>query len=702
MRLANIDRLDVRATWPFPLTDFIGRESEQEAVRQLVRASRLVTLTGAGGSGKTRLALEVAADMLAEYAGAVWVVELAAVTNPALVPQVIAARLGVREEPGETLIDALIQYLLDKPVLLVLDNFEQVVPAASTLLELLNAAPHLRILVTSQVALRLRGEKEFQVPTLKLPDAKRLPTVDQLMKYEAIRLFVARAGDAKPDFELTEENAPAVVDICHGLDGLPLAIELAAARIKILTPQVMVSRLKSRMTLLTGGASDLPTRQKTLRATLEWSYSLLNEGEQMLFRWLGVFVGGCTLDAAEAICGRVREDVPLDVLDGLSGLVDKSLLRQQETSHGEPRFWMLQTIQEYALERLTESGEEDSVRQGHAAYYLGVTTEAEQQLKGGEQEEALYCLEVEHDNLRTALDGSLQRSEIETVAALAGALWRFWLTHGHISEGRWWLEKVLAYDSSLPASLRAKALHGAGVLAANQGDYPHAYLLVEDAITIYREPEDTWGVADALNSLGLIAAHEGNDQQAQAHFVESLLLHRRVGNKHGIAVVLHNLGMMAHERGDYEPAVLFYKESLELARTEGDQSGIAWALNSLGQVALDQGNYDEAFSSYYESLTLCEDLGDKMGIALCLERLAGLAGVQNQPERAARLFGAAYALRENMGSLLEPSYREAYEQSVERARVQIEPTLWEAHWSEGCAMSVEQLVDYIGSNAQVS
>ncbi|HKP53638.1 MAG TPA: tetratricopeptide repeat protein [Chloroflexia bacterium] len=692
-----------RANWPFPLTNFVGRERERSEVKQLLASARLVTLTGVGGSGKTRLALELAADLLGSYSDGIWLVELAAVTHPELLPQAIAAALGVKEEPGEPLIATLSGYVRDRELLMVLDNFEHVIESARLITDLLAVAPRIKVLVTSITRLRLRGEREYTLLPLALPDIAHLPPVEQLLEYEAIRLFVARARDAKPDFTLTGANAAAVAEICARLDGLPLAIELAASRIKTLPPGVMLRRLQSRLDLLTGGAHDLPTRQQTLRGALDWSYNLLNGEEQVLFRRLGVFAGSCTLEAAEAICRPATPATDhatpphLATLNNLASLVDKSLLRQQDTLGGEIYFWMLQTIHEYALERLSASGEGAEIGKKYADYYLLMGEDAEAKLKGPEQEEVAKRLEMEQDNLRAVLDGALQRGESnivgeETAARLAGALWRFWLSHGYLSEGRRWLERATAPDIALSPRVRAKALHGLGVLTANQGEHAQARNLMEEAVALYREVREPQGVADALNSLGLIACHQ-DDPHAQLYFEESLALQRALGNNYGVAAVLHNLGMMAEDQGEYAQAEPLYEESLLLARKMGDKEGAAWALNGLGQVALDRGDYRQALARYGESLALCQDIGDKMGVALCLERLGGVAAEQRQPTRAALLLGSAEALREAMGSYMEPAYREAYDRVVAKAREQLDPLAWGAAWGEGRTTPLDQVLE---------
>jgi predicted ATPase/DNA-binding XRE family transcriptional regulator len=681
---------------PTPPTSFIGREQEKAQVAHLLTTARLVTLTGPGGTGKTRLALEVASHIRAEYPGGVWVAYLETLSDPELVLQRVALAMGVREEPDQPLMSALSEHMRGKRCLLLLDNFEQVAPAARLVAQLLSEAQDLRVLVTSRTPLRLRGEQEYPVLPMKLPNLRRLPPAERLMEYEAVRLFVTRAREARPDFGVTEENTATLAEICHRLDGLPLAIELAAAHIKILPPQAMLKRLRECLKLLVGGPLDSPARQQTLRDTIDWSYGLLAAGEQLLFRRLSVFTGSFALDEAEAVCNtKLPEQEPQpNMLQGLAALVDKSLLRPQDATDEEPRFFMLQTIREYARERLAESGEENVFLRTHTTAYQDLAETTGALLRGPQQEAALERLEREHDNLRAALERSLGWGDVETAARLAGALWRFWLMFGYLSEGRSWLEKILTHSQHLPEPLRAKVAHGAGVLAANQGEYEAARHRFEEAAALYRTTKDVQGIADVLNSLGLVLAHEGSVERAQAILQESLALQRALGSSHGIAVVLHNLGMLAHDQGDSKIARPLYEESLALARSLGDQEGTAWALNGLGQLALDEGHYDQALLRYGESLALCQGLGDKMGLALCLERLAGVATAQGQAKRAAVLFGGAQALRELMGSYMEPSYREAHEHTVAKAREQLDIPSWNTAWEEGKNMPLEQVLAY--------
>jgi predicted ATPase/class 3 adenylate cyclase len=498
---------------PVQPTVFIGREKELAAVCSLLRDTntRLVTLTGPGGTGKTRLALQAGAEVLNEFRDGVWFVDLAPTTDHKLVISAIAHPLGVREAGGETIADRLKAYLKDKHLLMILDNFEQVSEAALQVSQLLGSCPRLKVLATSRVPLSIRGEKEYPVPPLSVPDVRNLPTLERLTQYEAVRLFIERATDVKPDFQVTNENAPAVAEICARLDGLPLAIELAAARVRMLSPAALLARLSQRLKVLTGGPLDLPARQQTLRNTIEWSYDLLTEGEKQLFRRMAPFSGGRSLEALEAVCNYDGQ-LGIDVFEGTGSLLSKNLLREVEGSGGEPRFWMLETIHECAREKLEESGESEALGREHALYFLALAEEAEPHLTGAKQIEWLDRLEGEHDNLRAALRWARERRDArdagdaeagEMELRLAGALWRFWYVRGYQSEGREQLAAVLSggHERSGGGSAIAKALSGAGMLAWAQGDFASARSLQEESLAIRRELGDRGGIAWALSNL---------------------------------------------------------------------------------------------------------------------------------------------------------------------------------------------------------
>jgi len=493
--------------------------------------TRLLTLTGPGGCGKTRLAVQVAATASSDYADGVHFVSLAPITELGLVVSTIAQALGVREQGSRPLLDGLQDLLREKQLLLLLDNFEQIISAAPVVVELLVVAPALKVLVTSRASLHLSGEHEFAVPPLSLPDLQDLPPLDRLTHFEAVHLFIERAQAVQSDFALTKENAAAIAAMCHHLDGLPLAIELAAGRIKLFPPQALLPRLRNRLKLLVGGARDLPSRQQTLRGTIAWSYDLLEEPEKRLFRRLAVFVGGCMLETAEAVCNADR-GLGVDVLDGVTSLVDKSLLKQEAQADGEPRLLMLETIREFGLERLAESGEAEAMRRQHAAFFLRLSEEAYPKMLSAEQSTWYRRLEVEHDNLRAALRWTLESQEAQMGLRLAGALFAFWRSCNHSREGRSWLEQVLAQPGAkAPTAARAKALFGAGTMAFFQGDFPAARQLLEESVMVGRElgAAGMRNLAHALTTLGHAILLQGDPTTARELAGEGLRLFQEVG-----------------------------------------------------------------------------------------------------------------------------------------------------------------------------
>src|SRR5215212_5956930 len=572
-RFPPLNTLEARRNnLPAQPTALVGRERELEEVLALVRnpAVRLLTLTGPGGTGKTRLGLQAAAELTDEFEDGVFFVALASIAAPALVAPTIARTLGLTESGNQPPEELLKGYLRDRQTLLVLDNFEQVLESASLLDEVLSAAPDLKILITSRTPLRLYGEHEFPVESLSVPDPKSLPPVESLNQYDAVRLFVERARAVRPDFSLTEENAPAVVEICARLDGLPLAIELAAARIKLLPPRAMLSRLDNRLRLLTGGARNLPERQRTLRSTIEWSYELLDEGERTLFARLAVFSGGSTLETMEAVCDP-QGDLPVDTLEGVSSLLDKSLLRREEGQGGEPRFVMLETIHEYASERLEEQRDAEAIKRAHAEYSLALAEEAEPRLWGPEDAAWLDRLEQEHDNMRAALTWAIEHEEAELALRIGGALRWFWYMEGYYGEGRRWLEAALVKDWGVAAEARARALEGVGWLASGQGNLDRAQAAAEEGLKLSTEA----GLGDVV----------------VADFQNVL----------GEAVV--------RQRGDYEWAAELLEESSALHREAGDARGVAWSLGNLANVSSDRGNFEQAKELYEEGLALSRELG---------------------------------------------------------------------------------------------
>jgi predicted ATPase len=619
---------------------------------------------------------------------------------------------------------------LAQPSLLLLDNFEHLVSAAPLISDLLSVGPKLKIVVTSQSPLHVYGEHEFPVPPLALPDSKFLPPLDALSRLPAIALFVERARAVKHDFALTSENAPAVAAVCARLDGLPLAIELAAARIKMLSPSAMLTRLESCLNLLTGGARDLPTRQQTLRGTVDWSYGLLNLAEQTLFRRLSVFLGGCTLESVEAVCDTAG-DLGLDVLDGVASMVDKSLALQVETAAGETRFVMLTTIREYALERLAASDDIAATRRSHAAYYLVLAEEGA--LEAAAHPEWLDRFEVEHDNFRIALEYLIKIEDADWGLRLGTALFHFWETREYLTEGRNCIARLLALEGAAARpKLRSRLLFSAAVLAGEQGDYisahklfedsletclelndkrgvavalnalavnardrsdiPTACLLFERCVEIWRDEGDPADVARALSNLANVTKLQGDAARASSLYGECLVIFRQVGDVAGIAWTLNYQGDVARESNDVTTARSFYEQSLAAFSLSRDGWGMASALSDLAGLSWDQGDNDEARRLYGESIKMFQSLGHKRGIARVLECLAANAAAQSDAVQALRFAGAAAALRERLVTPLTPAEQIKLEKVLDFARRTLGNAAGMTAWMEGWAMPVEQAI----------
>ena len=731
-------RVPGRYYLPLPRTPLIGRERELLTVRHLLLSpdTGLVTLTGTGGCGKTRLGLQVASELLHRFEERVYFVALASITDPAMVPMAIAESLGIHQTGGRPVLDLLKDYLREadpSPVLLLLDNFEHILAASSLVVELLDSSAALKVLVTSRAALRVYGEHEFPVLPLPLPDSRQMHSLEALLSNPAVALFSQRAAAVKPDFTITAENAPTVAAICSRVDGLPLAIELAAARVKMLPPSAMLTRLESRLQLLTAGPRDVPERQQTLRKTIDWSYDLLNGSEQKLLRRLGVFLGGCTLEAAEAVC-NTRNDLGAEIFNVMSSLVDKSLVQQTEQGDDEPRFGMLETIREYCLERLGDSGEEQATRRAHAAYCLVLAEEGNPDLAETERAGWLARCDIEHDNFRAALDWLFQSSDVEWSFRLCVALFRFWEMREHLAEGRARLESLLPMGGSGSARERAKVLVYLSTFATVQGDFPAATDFVEKSLSIYQSLGDQWGIAVSMNARAIVAWDRQDYAAAQSHFDESLARWRALGDRVAIARCLHNFANFVRGRGDYARARTVLEEAGRIFEELGDHSGAAWSLNQRGdiareegevadarelyqralsafreandrwgiarsltdlaQIACDERDHVTAHAAYREALALFVNLGHKRGIARALEGFACSALAQRDPARALAITAAAAHLRQWIGAPLMPAEQSKLDDKLQPAWTSLNEADSRAAYARGWAMSLDNAIKY--------
>src|SRR5574341_898469 len=634
---------------PAQVTSFVGRENELAEVKKLLNEAHILTLIGPGGTGKTRLALQAVAEMINDFEDGVFFVALAPITDPGLVASTIAQAIGITESGGQSIIDGLKDYLQGKSLLLLLDNFEQVISAAALVAELLVACRELKILVTSREGLRIGGEHEYPVPPLALPILTQRPSLEALTQYAAVKLFIQRAQAVKPDFNITNDTAPTVAEICYRLDGLPLAIELAAARIKLLSPRAMLARLENRLEFLTGGGRDLPARQQTLRNAIAWSYDLLSEEEQKLFRRLSIFVGGSTLEAVEAVAGD--QSARVSVLDQLGSLLDKSLLREVEGTDGEPRFVMLELLREFGLEQLEGSGEQEAIRGRHANFCLALAEGAEASLESAEQVQWMDRMEQEHDNLRAALEWSKTADGTgELCLRLAGALGSFWEVRGHFSEGRERLSAILSTKSAQgQTAARARLLARAAELAYRQSVYPATTSLAKESLAIYRKIGDEQGIASTLIKLGNAATERGSYATASRFLEEALTIWRERKDKHGTARALISLGWTALRSGDTHLANTRLEEALALSRELGDARSMGFELSRLGEVALRQGDYARATQLMEESLELRRQLGNIWGVGVSLGMLGWVAMRERDWDRATAQIGRALQVRQEIG-----------------------------------------------------
>jgi len=725
---------DLKHNLPYQLTSFIGREQEIAHLEELVTANRLVTLTGAGGAGKTRLAVEVASRLIDVFPDGVRLVELAALSDPRLVPQAVAKALEVKEQSTRPLIETLSEHLASKKLLLVLDNVEHLLDTCARLVdEILRHCRDVAVLATSRERLAMAGELTYRVPSLTVPGPRDNVAPDALLAYDGVLLLVDRTRLQCPGFSVTSENAASLASICYRLDGIPLAIELAAPRLRSMSVEELSQRLDRRFALLTDGSRTALPRHRTLRSMIDWSYDLLREPEKLFLQRLSVFAGGWTLAAAAEVCAG--EGIKhRDVLDLLTSLSDKNLV-VPEQEDAQTRYRLLETVRQYAHDRLEDTGGSAAVRARHRDYYLALAEEADPKLKTAEQAAWLRRLEEEHENLRAGLEWSLVDAGSTGGLRLCGALQRFWWTRGHLTEGRQWCTRVLCkagaeertrerasvfnaagvlsyhqgdypsasalYEESLAIfrelgdrSGIAASLGNLGNVAVNQGDHPAARALQEQSLAIYRELGDRFGTANTLNNLGVVALNQGDYAAARALHEESLAISRELGNRHSIALSLSNVGHVALDQGDYPAARALLEESLAIRRELGDRFGIGASLSNLGYVALNQGDCPAARALLEESLAIRRELGDQLGIPASLEGLAAVVALLRDSLRAARIWGATERSRAELGTPLPPNERSGYDRYVAAARIASgDDAAFDRAWQEGRCLTLDQTID---------
>jgi predicted ATPase len=711
----------------------IGRDEEIDEVQKRLAQARLLTLTGPGGIGKTRLALQAAAGLLSQFEDGVFVVELAPLADPALVPAAIAQAVGCRTHGQRPVVEELLEWLSSRQMLLVLDNFEHLPAASEQVSRLLAGSPGLKVLATSRAPLRIAGEQEFPISLLALPDLKQLPSSEELAGYSAVALFVQRAREVLPGFAITAANAAAIAEICVRLDGLPLAMELAAARIKILAPQELLTRLQKNLQVLSSRRSDAPQRQQTLRQAIAWSYELLTPAEQRIFCRLAVFSGGFTLEAAEQVVGDNAEDIDFEI----ASLVDNSLLRTSPSS-SDGRFTMLETVREYARAMLAASGEAKALGQRHAAWLVKLAEEADPELRGPKAAEYTRRLEQEHANIRAALAWSLEppldQTRGELGLRLGGVLWRFWCTCGHLREAHDWLSRLLAAFGVAHRDLvGANAHYAAGCVAEDLGKFAGALRLYEEARQLWDETGETRRLPDAyialgsvrstqgdygaagdsfgkalelarqlgeprlvsvaLSNMGSIAWSVGDYDKAEGFHQEALGIRRQLGNRAGVAVSLTSLGLIASRRADLQGAKVLYQESLAILRELENRAGIAVCLNNLGEIHYRLGEYETGETLLWEALRIQHEMGDRLSLAYTLESIAAAAQLQGSSEAALRFFAAAEALRESLGAPLPPLEKASNDQLVHEVRIALGPERFAALWTAAKTVPLARVIE---------
>jgi non-specific serine/threonine protein kinase len=678
---------------PYQLTSFIGRDSEISQLEKLVMANRLVTLTGAGGTGKTRLAIEVASRLVDAFADGVWLVELAALSDPGLVPQAVAQALEVKEQPMRPVIETLSDYLASKKLLLVLDNVEHLLePCVRLVDQIVRRSPDITVLVTSRERLGMAGELTYRVPSLTVPATNETLTPETVSRYEGVRLFVERAKLARSDLDLTAENASSVASICARLDGMPLAIELAAARLRSMSVDELGEGLDQRFTLLTDGSRAALPRHRTLRSMLDWSYDLLTGCEKAMLRRVAVFAGGWTLASAEQVCAGEGIDAS-DVIGQLTSLIDKSLVVTDEQA-GATRYRVLETIRQYAVDRLRESGEEVQWRARHLTCYVVLAEAFFAGVEGPKQQSWFSRVASEHDNLRAALAWSAESSPVEGLR-LANALIGFWRILGYLAEGREWLARLLdASPIDGPTRERARGLRAAALLAIPQGDHAAGERLLQESLALYREIDDPNGAARALDVLAWLSIQQGHYPEAEALSREAIDRARATSDRVLLYSSLGNLAIALHAQGSRAAARELYEQALEMARELGTPFQIGRALSEIGRAECDEGRHDLALKHLVEGMTLLHGLGNRAGVIESLEGFAFVAAATVAPRRAARLWGAADALRKEIGNAMSVPESIAYERQSEPVRATLTAEGFDRAWSEGRAMSLDDAVRY--------